>query len=189
MYCSLERNIALFLKKVLQESEDDFSRKIKTCYIYINNMVNLFAKKLIQNLHSNSRYGIFYVWYPWFWWQPNILKICTEMVLCLSIPLQIFSLLQAVHMILKYPLNNFFWLTPYWIRNTIGARRLVLSWSEISFIPLGIHAQMLDLVLLHVLFHVPAFLSRVNNTAIQQYNNTTMQQCNNTAIPDYNNTT
>ena len=36
-----------------------------------------------------------------------------EMVLCPSIPLQKFFLLQAVHMILKCPLNNFFWMTPY----------------------------------------------------------------------------
>ena len=35
------------------------------------------------------------------------------MVLCPSIPLQKLFLLQAVHMILKCPLNNFFWMTPY----------------------------------------------------------------------------
>ena len=35
------------------------------------------------------------------------------MVLCSSIPLQKFYLLQAVHVILKCPLNNFFWMTPY----------------------------------------------------------------------------
>ena len=35
------------------------------------------------------------------------------MVLCPSTPLQKFFLLQAVHMILKCPWNNFFWMTPY----------------------------------------------------------------------------
>ena len=36
-------------------------RLMKTWHIYNNNIVNLFAKKLIQNLHFYSRYGIFYV--------------------------------------------------------------------------------------------------------------------------------
>ena len=36
-------------------------RLMKTWHTYNNNIVNLFAKKLIQNLHSNSTYGIFYV--------------------------------------------------------------------------------------------------------------------------------
>ena len=34
---------------------------IKTWHTYNNNIVNLIAKKLIQNLHFYSRYGIFYV--------------------------------------------------------------------------------------------------------------------------------
>ena len=37
------------------------------------------------------------------------------MVFCPSIPLQKFFLLQAVHIILKCPLNNFLWMTPYQI--------------------------------------------------------------------------
>ena len=36
-------------------------RLMKTWHTYNNNIVNLFAKKLIQNLHFYSRYGIFYV--------------------------------------------------------------------------------------------------------------------------------
>ena len=36
-------------------------RLMKTWHTYNNNTVNLFAKKLIQNLHFYSRYGIFYV--------------------------------------------------------------------------------------------------------------------------------
>ena len=84
---------------------------MKTWLTYNNNIMNLFAKKLIQNVHFYSKYGISYVWYPWFWWQANILKICTGIVLCFSIPLQKLFLLQAFHMMLKCPLNNFFWMT------------------------------------------------------------------------------
>ena len=36
-------------------------RLMKTWHTYNNNIVNLFARKLIQNLHFYSRYGIFYV--------------------------------------------------------------------------------------------------------------------------------
>ena len=88
-------------------------RLMTTWHTYNNKIVNLFVKKFIQNLHFYSRYGIFHVQYPWFWWQPNILKISTEMVLCPSIPLQRFVLLQAVYMILKCPLNNLICMTPY----------------------------------------------------------------------------
>ena len=41
------------------------------------------------------------------------MKICTQIILCPSIPLQKFFFFQAVHMILKCPSNNFFWMTPY----------------------------------------------------------------------------
>ena len=108
--------------------------KVKTWHTDINNIVNLSAKNLIQNLHFYSRYAISYVWYPWFWWQPNILKICTEMVLCPSIPLQKFFLLQAVHMILKCPLNNFFWMTPYlyecFLALHLGRSRLLFAFAD-----------------------------------------------------------
>ena len=36
-------------------------RLMKTWHTYNNNIVNIIAKKLIQNLHFYSRYGIFYV--------------------------------------------------------------------------------------------------------------------------------
>ena len=42
------------------------------------------------------------------------------MVLCPSIPLQKFFLLQAVHVILKYSSNKFFWMTPYCLAQVSG---------------------------------------------------------------------
>ena len=81
---------------------------MNTWYIYNNNMVIHFAKKLIPNLYFSGKYGIAIVEFSWFWWGPNVLKICIELVLCPSIPLQKIFLLQAVKITLKCPLNNFF---------------------------------------------------------------------------------
>ena len=55
-------------KKLSQKTEDKMQEKMQmilqvneTWHTYNNNIVNLFAKKLIQNPHFYSRYGTFYV--------------------------------------------------------------------------------------------------------------------------------
>ena len=54
----------------------------------------------------------------------NIHDFDDNQISCPSIPLQKLFLFQADHMILKCPLNNFFWMTPY-VPLDIGCLRSV----------------------------------------------------------------
>jgi len=77
------------------------------------------------------------------------------MVLCPSIPLQKFSLLQAVLMILKCPLNNFFWMTPYKHRVSLTIGLFTGKFNEKNHIRapccfISIHHHLLPKLKVHV---------------------------------------
>ena len=95
-YRVIQKSCSIKVKKKCKKKWRWSCRKMKTWHIYNNNIVFLFTKKLIPNLDFSSRYGIIYVKFSWFWYGPNILKTRSEIVLCLSIPLQKFFLFQAV---------------------------------------------------------------------------------------------